>query len=610
MQIDHPADVKDRLARHAEARARTLARPRPGPDAIRMLRLLSGIFATRARWRALALLAAVITTTVAQVLLMLRLNAWNADFFDIVERKSMPGLMTQAAIFGAIVLGLMVVQAAGINFRRGLQIELRLHLTRTVRDAWMADGRHYRLRALPGEHDNEDGRIAEDGRIVCEMVVDFLASLLYAILQLILFVGVLWFVSGPLTLTLGPISITLPGHMVWVALLYATAGATLTTRIGHPLVRATDRRQQAEAGHRARLLHALANSPTIALTGSEAAERARMAAAFDVVRAAWAEQTASFRKLVFLSSGYTQLTLVLPLLLLAPRHFGGEMSLGTMMQVALAFGQVTAALSWISDNYPAIAEWEASAERVLRLYDAVSDLVDGQYDDEPGRLRRVPENGPGLAFRDLSLVSAAGEVLVAHLDAEIRPAERVLIETTPQAATALFRAIAGLSPWGAGRIELPDDVQPFFMSDRPYLAEAPLAELLAAPREVASFPPGEVAQAMVDAGLGHLVPRLATAAAWDEELGVEDQQRLGFARALLHRPRWLLMHEATSGLDAATEERLMNLLVTRLPDTAVVTVTHRPVAGHRFHRRIALTEEPPRATGSPDGTPRPDGVGA
>jgi putative ATP-binding cassette transporter len=522
----------------------------------------------------------------------------------------MSGLTTQAAIFAAIVFGLMVVQAAGIHFRRGLQIELRLHLTRTVRDAWMADGRHYRLRALPGEHDNEDGRIAEDGRIVCEMVVDFLASLLYAILQLILFVGVLWLTSGPLTLTLGPISITLPGHMVWVALLYATAGATLTTKVGYPLVRATDRRQQAEAGHRARLLHALANSPTIALTGAEAAERARMEAAFAVVRTAWAEQTASFRKLVFLSSGYTQLTVVLPLLLLAPRHFAGDMTLGTMMQVALAFGQVTAALSWISDNYPAIAEWEASAERVLRLHDAVSDLIDGQYDDEPGRLRRVPENGPGLAFRDLSLVSPAGEVLVAHLDAEIRPGERVLVETTPQAATALFRAIAGLSPWGAGRIELPDDAQPFFMSDRPYLTEAPLAELLAAPREVASFPPGDVAQAMVDAGLAHLVPRLGTVAAWDEELGVEDQQRLGFARALLHRPRWLLMHEATSGLDAESEERLMGLLVTRLPETAIVTIAHRPVAGHRFHRRIALTEQPSRIAVPPGDAPRPDGVGA
>ena len=610
MQIDHPAALNDRLASHAEARARTLARPRAGPDAVRMLRLWSGVFATGARWRALALLAAVVTTAVAQALLVLRLNAWNANFFDIVERKSMPGLMTQAAIFGAIVLGLMLAQVAGIHFRRGLQIELRLHLTRTVRDAWMADGRHYRLRTLPGDHDNEDGRIAEDGRIVCEMVVDFLASLLYALLQLILFVGVLWFTSGPLTVTLGSFSVTLPGHMVWVALLYAIAGATLTIRIGHPLVRATDRRQQAEAGHRARLLHALANSPTIALTGAEAQERARMEAAFAVVRSAWAEQTASFRKLVFLFSGYTQLTLVLPLLLLAPCHFAGEISLGTMMHVALAFGQVTAALSWIAAHYPAIAAWEASAERVLRLHDAVSNVVDGRYDDEPGRLRRLPENGPGLAFRDLSLVSPGGEVLVAHLAAAIHPGERVLIETTPQAATALFRAIAGLSPWGAGRIELPDDVQPFFMSDRPYLAEAPLAELLAAPREPASFPPRELAQAMVDAGLAPLVPRLATAAAWHQELSIEDQQRLGFARALLHRPRWLLMHEATSGLDAATEERLMGLLATRLPDTAVVTIAHRPVAGHRFHRRIALTEQPRRSAGTPSGSPAPGGVSA
>jgi putative ATP-binding cassette transporter len=605
MQIDHPEVLKERLASHVEARARTLARPRPGPDALRMLRLLGGIVSTPARWRAIGLLAAVVLATLGHALLALRLNTWNADFFDIIERKSMPGLLTQAGIFGAIVLGLMVVQAAGIHLRRSLQITLRLYLTRTIRDAWMTDGRHYRLRSLPGEHDNEDGRIAEDGRIVCEMVVDFLASLLYATAQLVLFVGVLWFTSGPLTLALGRFSVTVPGHMVFVALIYAAAGATLTTLVGHPLVRATDRRQQAEAGHRARLLHAISNAPTIALTGAEAAERARMEAAFTRVRVTWAEQTASFRKLVFLASGYTQLTVVLPLLILAPRHFAGEMSLGTLMQVALAFGQVTAALSWMSDNYPALAEWEASAERVLRLHDAVVDLVDGAVDGEPGRLRRLAANGPGLAFRDLSLVSAAGEVLVAHLDAEIRPGERVLIETTPQAAAALFRAVAGLSPWGAGRIELPDDAMPFFMADRPYLAEAPLAELLAAPRAVASFQPGDVAQAMVDAGLAHLVPRLATVAPWEQELGVEDQQRLGFARTLLHKPAWLLMHESTSGLDAVTEERLMDLLVDRLAGAAIVTIAHRPLTGYRFHRRIALSVEPPRGTRATAAGPAP-----
>lgn len=596
MHIDHPEVLKDRLALHAEARAKTLARPHPGPDALRMLRLLATILATGARWRAGALLAAVVATTTAHALLVLRLNAWNADFFDIVERKSVPGLFTQATIFAAIVLGLMLVQTAGIHMRRGLQITLRLHLTRRLRETWMAEGRHYRLRSLPGEHDNEDGRIAEDGRIVCEMVVDFLASLLYALLQFVLFVGVLWFNSPPLTLAAGRFSLTVPGHMVFVALIYAAAGATLTTLVGHPLVRATDRRQEAEAGHRARLLHALANSPTIALTGAEAAERRRMEAAFTRVRATWAEQTRSFRKLVFLASGYTQLTIVLPLLILAPRHFAGEISLGTLMQLALAFGQVTAALSWISDNYPAIAEWEASAERVLRLHDALVELVEGRPDEQPGRLRRVAANGPGLAFRDVSLVSAAGEVLIAHLDAEIRPGERVLIETTPQAAAALFRAVAGLSPWGAGRIELPDDAEPFFMADRPYLAEAPLAELLAAPRKVADFPPDAMAQAMVDAGLAHLVPRLPVAAAWDQELGVEDHQRLGFARALLHKPRWVLMHEATSGLAAAAEARLMDLLVDRLPGAALVTIAHRAIAGHRFQRRIALAGEAPGAS--------------
>lgn len=599
MLIDDPVVLKDRLATHAERRAGSPARLPPGPAAFRMLRVLGGIFTTQARWRAFGVLFVDVISTVAQVLLILRLATWNADFFDALEQKSMPGLVTQTWLFLPIMLGLMVVQTVGFEARRRLQIDLRTYLTRTVSDAWMADGRHYRLRSLGAIYDNEDGRIAEDARVVCEMVVDFLSSLFYASLQLVLFVGVLWFTSGPLVLSIGGTTVTLPGHMVWVALLYAGTGAAITVVVGHPLVRSTERRQAAEADYRGRLRKAITHSPTIALTRAEGGERRGLAAAFDVVRRTWTVQTSSFRNLIFLGSGYTQLTIVLPLLLLAPRNFSGEMSLGTLMQVTIAFGQVTAALSWVSYNYPSVAQWEASAERVLTLHNAVVDLAEGDGGEEPDWFRRGPENGPNLAFRDLTLISPTGEVLLADFSAEIRPGERVLIEASPQVAAALFRATGGLSPWGAGRIELPETELPFFLGDRPYLPDAPLAEILAEPNEPTRFAEDELANALTDAGLAHLVPLLGTAAAWEQDLGIEDQHRLGFARALLHRPHWIVMHEATSGLDAETEDRLMDLLTSRLPGTTLVMISHRAVMAQRFQRRIAIGAPPSEGASRP-----------
>lgn len=592
MQRHDPTALRDALARQAAAHTVGYGRPPPGPDAVRMLRLIGTIFRTPTRWQAIGLIGAIVVITVSEVIAMLRLATWNADFFNLLESKSLPGLATQSWIFVAIVASLMLLQSASLQTKLYLQILLRTHLTRTVSDAWMSDGRQVRIRNIGGTHDNEDGRIAEDARVVCEMIVEFLVSLLYAVLQLISFIGVLWLYSGPLTIAVGGDVVTIPGHMVWVALLYAGLGATITIFIGHPLVRATERRQAAEAAYRARLANAVTHASSIALTGAEGGERRRLATAFEQIRAAWKTQIMSLRNLLFFSAGYGQLTLVLPLLVLAPRYFDGDMSLGTLMQVTIAFGQVTGALSWLSGNFSSMAQWEASAERVLKLHDAVTSIGDGFGVAGSGRFLRLQVNGPNLTFQDLSLVTPDGEVLIKHFSGEIRPGELVVVEATPQAAEALFRAVAGLSLWGAGRIELPEDTTLFFMGERPYLPATTLLDVLTEPQTPEGLGEADVAQALAAVGLTQLVPLIDTAAAWEQELGIEDQQRLGFARAILHRPRWILIHGATSALDAKTEESLMDLLTRRLPDAALVTIAHRPISEWRFERRISLSVEP------------------
>jgi putative ATP-binding cassette transporter len=587
-QLEEALALKLGTAQPRGVRVKGMGRLHPGPAAVRMLRLLAKIMRTSGRWRSLALIITVVTITVSEVFLMLRLTNWNADFFNALEQKSVPGLIAQTWMFLAIVAGIMLLEAGSLETKLRLQLVLRTHLTITVRDSWMTEGRHYRLRFMGGEHANEDGRIAEDVRIVCEMVVEFFVSLLYAFTQLVLFVGVLWFNSGPLTITVGGLSLTLPGHMVWIALLYAGMGAIITMFVGHPLVRATDRRQTAEAEYRASLVNSIAHTQAIALTRAEAGERRRLSAAFDRICLAWAMQRASLRNLIFLSAGYGQVTTVLPLLILAPRYFTGEMNLGTLMLVTLAFGQVTAALSWVSGNYSTLAQWEASAERVLGLQDAVEGLGDGQSGVLLGTFVRAREHGPALTFRDLSLVTSAGEVLVESFSAEIKPGERVLVEATPEAAEALFRALAGLSFWGAGRIEMPEDCEPFLMGERPYLPQDSLLEVLAEPLDIEKFRAEPVAEVLVHVGLAHLAPLLDTTAMWEQELGIEDQQRLGFARALLHKPRWVLMHDATSALSRVAENQIMEHLMRTLPDAAVITITHRAVAERQFQRRISI----------------------
>ncbi len=554
-----------------------------------MLRLLAQIFHTEARWRAAALIAAIVVATGGLILLMVRFAVWNGDFFNAIEQKSWPGLVRQAWTFLAILAGAMVTQAAALQARRMLQITLRTHLTTTLLATWMADGRHARLRDAVPALATEDGRIAEDARVVCELMVDFLASLLYAVTQFVVFVGMLWLSSGTLRFEAGGMVVTVPGHMVWVALLYASVGAMITVWVGHPLVRATERRQTAEAAFREALVHALSHSTMIALGRAEAGERRRLAGRFAMVSATWAEQTISFRRMTFFTAGFGFLTPALPMLLLAPRHFAGDMSLGTLMQVTVAFGQVTAALFWISDNYPQIAQWEASAVRALALQEAASDIGQHGEIDAAGEIERVARNGPGLAFHKLSLVSPSGELLVRGFSASVSPGERLLVEATPPAAAALFRAVAGLSGWGSGTIELPEGGVPFFMGERPYLPEATLAEILADPHSPGELSRAQVTAVMVEVGLATLIPSLGAVAVWEDALSVEDQQRLGIARAILHKPAWIFMHDATSALDAEQEEQLMGVMISSLQGAAIVTIAHRAALDRFHHRRIALS---------------------
>jgi putative ATP-binding cassette transporter len=560
---------------------------RPGPAAGRMLRMLAGVFRTPKRGRAAALIATAVTVTILEVVLVLRLASWTAEFFNLLDQRAVSGLVAQAWTFLAIVLGIMILQVLSLESKLRLQLVLRTYLTAAVRDAWMADGRHYRLRYIGGQHGNEDGRIADDARVVCEWVVEFFVSLLYALTQLVLFVGVLWLYSGPLYVSAGTLAFTIPGHMVWIALIYAGFIAAITIFIGSPLVRATDARQTAEADHRALLLNAMTHSQAIALARSEGGERKRLAQAFDRICSAWSRQRASLRNLIFLNAGYGHLTAVLPLLILAPRYLAGEMTLGTLMQVTIAFGQVTAALSWLSSNFSSVAQWEASAERVLQLHDAVENSSDPGFTEQKGTFARVYENGPALAFRDLSLVLPDGHACVQRFSAEIRPGERVLLETTPQAAEALFRALAGLSLWGAGRIELPEDAEPFFMGEHPHIPTAPLIEVITQPLEAGAVSQRLVAQTLAAVGLAHLTPLLSTVSNWEEELALEDQQRIAFARALLQKPRWILMHEAASALSNEAEANLLDLLLRELPASALIVITHRAPES-RFERRIVI----------------------
>jgi putative ATP-binding cassette transporter len=538
------------------------------------------------RWRAIGLTAAMALLCAAQVGLAIRLNLWSADFFDALERRSMDRFVTQVGIFVLIVAGAVLANAFHMVARRRLNIAWRAWLTERVVGDWMAEARHYQIAQIPGDHDNPDGRIAEDIRIATEYAVDLAHTLLYASLLLIAFVGVLWTLSGTIRL----LGIDVPGHMVALSVGYAALGSSVAFLLGRPLVRATDLRQTREADFRFGLVRARESAEPIALARGEARQRSRLAALFDGIRPAWAAQSEGMARLTGFAAGYIVLAPVFPILVTTPRYIAGTITLGGVMQIAQAFQQVTAALSWPVDNLQRIAEWRASVERVLALEEALRVVAAEAARSGPDAI--TLDRGHGLSVRGLCVAAPDGTALLSDITLEVAPGEHVLVDGDPEAAQALFRVMAGIWPWGRGPVELPPENELAALGARPHLPDGTLRAALAFPGPVGMQAPGAAERALEAVGLQAAAARLDEAADWDATFGAAELQRIAIARVLLHRPRWVVLGDATSALEAAEADRMIDLLAEELPAAALLVIGRHPGSVERFTRRLTLRRLP------------------
>ncbi|WP_374450089.1 ABC transporter ATP-binding protein/permease [Stella sp.] len=568
--------------------------PAPPPAGVPMGRTLgrfarfgAGYWAGPGGWAAWGLTIALVVLTIVQVLLAVRLNLWNADLFDALERRDGGQVLVQSLVFAGIVVGTMIVNVAHLEVRRRLQIGWRAWLTRRVADAWMDRGRQHQLSLLPGAPTNPDARIAEDIRLVAEAVLDLAHSLFYCLLLLVGFVSILWVLSGTVTVVMTGVAVDLPGYLVWLALLYSGIGVFVAFLLGRPLVQATDQRQTAEANFRFGLVRDREEAEAIALLAGEPDERRRLARLFDAIALSWRLQTAGLRSLTLFSSAYGTLATVFPILVAAPRYLAAEMTLGGLMQTAQAFQQVTAALSWPIDNFPRLAETVASMERVLLLMGTLDGIA--REAREPGlAIEVVATSGSALTFRDLTIADVGGRTLFSGISTEVAPGEHVLILGDPRLARTLFKVVARVWPWGRGRVELPDDATIHVLPAALHLPADTLRAILSYPDAPDRFDERACAAALARVGLAALVPRLAEAADWMRTLDASERQRIGFARLLLQRPSWIFLEEPGEALDTETERALIEVLLADLPGVTLLTASHHADLESIYGRTLRL----------------------
>lgn len=549
-------------------------------------RLVIPYFRSEERWIAIGLLVGAIVLTLAAVTVNVAFSEWNRRFYDSLQNKDEAAFWTEMGNFGWIAALAIAFGVARGLVSPYLRLRWRRWLTGHYLSHWL-DGRGYYRIELERKVDNADQRIAEDLRLLGFYTMTLLLGLISAVATLVSFLFILWQLSGPLSLSFIGLDVTIPGYMVWAALIYAFLGTWLANLVGRRLIPLNFLQQRYEANFRFGLMRVRENAEGIALYRGEPRENEVLEAKFtDVFNNAWRVLVTEMQ-LVFYQIGYGQLAIIFPYIVTAPRFFAGAITLGVVMQTAQAFGQVQTALSFFIDNYTNVAELRAVMDRLKGLQEAIEEKPAENITvaSEPGRA--------DVGTEGLDLALPNGQALLKDLDLVLPKGSSTLITgTSGSGKSTLFRAMAGIWPFGRGRILIPAGARVLFLPQKPYIPIATLRDAVKYPDENSTASDADIVSALEAARLGHLAGRLDEEAHWSNTLSGGEQQRLAIARALVFRPDWLFLDEATASLDEANEAAVYGVLKERLPGTTMISIGHRPSLRQWHEQKLELKRAP------------------
>ena len=560
------------------------------------------------KWKARGLLLAIVALNLAAVYMLVLINDWNRLFYDALQNKDEAVFWRELGRFGYLAFAYILIAVYRFYLTQLLEIGWRAWMTGHYLERWLSNHAFYRLELaryaqpanpLDGQPgvpqpvpDNPDQRIQEDLNLFTSYTVSLTMGLLNSVVTLLSFVGILWGLSGAFAFTLDGTAYSIPGFMVWMAVLYCVVGSVVTHYIGRPQIRLNFLQQRYEADFRHHMVRVREYSESIALDKGEAVERAHLDTRFGAVLRNYVSLIKKQKNLVWFTTFFGQAATVFPFIVSAPRFFSGAIQLGELMQIASAFGRVQDSLSWFVDNYSTLAAWRATTDRLTSFETHIAAHTQAGQALAATNAGAATGAGDILQAMDLTLSLPTGQVLLAGLSVQARPGDSVLVKgPSGSGKSTLFRAFAGIWPFTRGGAVLPAGAM--FIPQRPYFPDGSLRDALAYPQPASSYSDAALQQALNDALLPNLASRLDDQDAWTQKLSGGEQQRLAIARVLLKKPQWVFADEATSALDEAAEKTLYEkLLALTRTGGALVSIAHRPAVAAFHSQRWDLEKAP------------------
>lgn len=523
------------------------------------------------KWKALCLLAITIGVTFFITYLMVWSNKLLGEVTDaLVNRKWDVLLVTFAASVGVGVLsGVVLISNQAIG--QVLDVRWRAWLTDRLLARWTTASKFYDIER-DGLLKNADQRIAEDVRIFTDTTLNLFTSLVGVTAHTVTFVVLLWNLSQTIEITIFSSTWVIHGYMVYIAFAWAIGSLAVTHYFGKKLIALNMQKQGVEADYRYLAMQLRENAEQVALYRGGEREHRRLTERFTFVKQNFLSIVGRTWKVDMARNTYGHLFDPLNTIAALPLYFAGQVTYGGLTRAAGAFGSLKSALSFFSQAYVGFTNWLAVTNRLRDLHAA----LDAAESVGMGGFAIQQHDQAAISTSKITLKTPEGEALTVVPPLAFQPGERWLVRgPSGTGKSTLLRAIAGIWPHGTGTIFQPRNASVLFLPQRSYIPSGSLAAAVSYPAEPTQFKDDELRDALTACGLVHLVQALDVVDHWQQKLSGGEQQRLAFARVLLHRPSFVFLDEATSAVDPATEQRLYQALLGRLPGSGVISIAHR-----------------------------------